>query len=143
MGGLGFSTGSASVGAYSKSPQGKVIVAAFTDSMNNIIKSVKAYKAQNVRGGLGNGGNMAVQGSNNNGLMQSYQGVITKRVYNNNTGLWEYEIITKDRSQSFKFTARRKIMYKYDLVKFKLINGSVDSGSIRLLERRYYQKYWQ
>jgi len=38
------------------------MVAAFTDSMNNIIRVVKSYKTQSVAGGLGTGGNMAVQG---------------------------------------------------------------------------------
>lgn len=47
-------------GGYSNTAQGKVIVAAFTDSVNNIVKAVKQYKAQTVRGGLGRGGNMHV-----------------------------------------------------------------------------------
>ena len=48
------------VGAYSNTPQGKVVVAAFTDSLNNLVDSVKQYKAQSVNGGLGNGGNLKV-----------------------------------------------------------------------------------
>lgn len=40
-----------------------MIVAAFTDSLNNLIKAVKSYKAQNVAGGLGTGGSLAVQGA--------------------------------------------------------------------------------
>ncbi len=48
---------------YTNTPEGKVILAAFTDSMNNLIRAVKAYKAQNVRGGLGTGGTLGVQGS--------------------------------------------------------------------------------
>lgn len=50
-------------GGYSNTAEGKVIVAAFTDSFNNIIKAVKSYKAQEVKGGLGTGGNLQVQGA--------------------------------------------------------------------------------
>ncbi|WNC94599.1 CsgG/HfaB family protein [Paraburkholderia sp. FT54] len=48
------------ISGYSNTPQGKVIVAAFTDSLNNLVDSVKEYQAQNVKGGLGNGGNLQV-----------------------------------------------------------------------------------
>lgn len=47
-------------GGYSNTAQGKVIVAAFTDSINNVIKAVKNYKAQEVKGGLGKGGQIKV-----------------------------------------------------------------------------------
>ncbi|MDO8315816.1 MAG: CsgG/HfaB family protein [Rugosibacter sp.] len=47
-------------GGYSNTAQGKVIVAAFTDSVNNIVKAIKGYKAQKVKGGLGSGGNLRV-----------------------------------------------------------------------------------
>lgn len=47
-------------GIYSDTPEGKVIVAAFTDSLNNLVDSVKQYKAQHVKGGLGNGGQLKV-----------------------------------------------------------------------------------
>lgn len=50
-------------GGYSNTAEGKVIVAAFTDSFNNIIKAVKSYRAQEVKGGLGTGGNLQVQGA--------------------------------------------------------------------------------
>lgn len=49
-----------SIGGYSDTPEGKVIVAAFQDSLNNLETSVKQYKAQHVKGGLGNGGNLQV-----------------------------------------------------------------------------------
>lgn len=49
-----------SAGAYSNTPQGKVVVAAFTDSLNNLVTAVKQYKAQNVKGGLGTGGQLKV-----------------------------------------------------------------------------------
>ncbi len=50
------------LGGYSKTPEGKVIVAAFLDSYNQVIKSVKTYKAQTVEGGLGTGGALGVSG---------------------------------------------------------------------------------
>ncbi|NOT16002.1 MAG: peptidoglycan-binding protein [Methylotenera sp.] len=49
-------------GGYTKTPEGKVIVAAFTDSYNNIVKAVKNYKAQTIEGGPGTGGKLGVQG---------------------------------------------------------------------------------
>jgi len=49
-------------GAYAKTPQGKVIVAAFADSFNQMVKALRNYKAQMVKGGLGTGGRLGVQG---------------------------------------------------------------------------------
>ena len=49
-------------GGYSNTAEGKVIVAAFTDSYNNLVKAVRNYKAQEVKGGLGTGGGLGVQG---------------------------------------------------------------------------------
>lgn len=54
-------------GGYSRTPEGKVIVAAFTDSYNNIVLAVKNYKTQSVKGGLGAGGNLAIQGEDDQG----------------------------------------------------------------------------
>ena len=48
------------IGAYANTSQGKVVVAAFTDSTNHLIQAVRNYKAQSVKGGLGNGGNLPV-----------------------------------------------------------------------------------
>ncbi len=56
---VGGSAGGAG-GAYSNTAQGKVVVAAFTDSLNNLVSAVKQYKAQNVKGGLGAGGQLKV-----------------------------------------------------------------------------------
>ncbi|HEY4351257.1 MAG TPA: CsgG/HfaB family protein [Paraburkholderia sp.] len=56
----GGAAGGAGAGAYANTAQGKVIVAAFTDSLNNLIESVKQYRAQDVKGGLGNGGQLKV-----------------------------------------------------------------------------------
>jgi len=58
--------GGASAGGYSSTPQGKVIVAAFADSYNQLVKAVRSYKAQTVQGGLGTGGTLGVQGGATN-----------------------------------------------------------------------------
>ena len=49
-------------GGYSSTPRGKVVVAAFADSYNQMVKALRNYKAQTVRGGLGTGGRLGVQG---------------------------------------------------------------------------------
>ncbi|MFN4115972.1 MAG: CsgG/HfaB family protein, partial [Inhella sp.] len=54
--------GVAGGGAYAKTPQGKVIVAAFADSFNQMVKALRNYKAQTVKGGLGAGGRLGVSG---------------------------------------------------------------------------------
>ena len=53
----------ASGGGYANTAEGKVIVAAFMDSYNGVVRAVRSYKAQEVKGGLGTGGNLAVQGA--------------------------------------------------------------------------------
>jgi hypothetical protein len=61
--GAGFLTGLAGGGGgYSNTPQGKVVVAAFADSFNQMVKSLRNYKAQTVKGGLGTGGRLGVDG---------------------------------------------------------------------------------
>ena len=63
FGGL-FGGGAAGIGgAYANTAEGKVIVAAFLDSYSNVVTAVKNYKAQTVKGGLGTGGHLAVQGA--------------------------------------------------------------------------------
>jgi hypothetical protein len=134
-------------GAYSKTPEGKVIVAAFTDSMNNLIRAVKSYKAQTVQGGLGAGGLLAVQGSRQAtpyaAPQKSLEGVMTERNYSQSTKTYEYVVVTKDKSQTFRFNSTRKITYKNDLISFSLVNDQIDEKSIKLLERKYLQRYWQ
>jgi len=61
--GFGFAragSGFGGLGAYSNSPQGKVLVAAFADSYNQMVRSLRNYKAQQVKGGLGKGGQLKV-----------------------------------------------------------------------------------
>ncbi|MGQ9499029.1 MAG: CsgG/HfaB family protein [Dissulfurimicrobium sp.] len=48
-------------GGYANTAEGKVIVAAFTDAYNNLVRAVRSYKAQEVKGGLGTGGHLGVQ----------------------------------------------------------------------------------
>lgn len=50
----------AGMGGYTKTPEGKVIASAFADAYNNLVRSVKNYKAQEVKGGLGKGGRLGV-----------------------------------------------------------------------------------
>jgi curli biogenesis system outer membrane secretion channel CsgG len=54
----------AGLGGYSNTPQGKVVVAAFTDAYNEMIRALRNYKAQQVKGqGLGTGGKLNVDGA--------------------------------------------------------------------------------
>jgi len=50
------------VGGFTNTPEGKIITAAFADSYNQLVKAVRNYKAQSVKGGLGTGGRLGVQG---------------------------------------------------------------------------------
>lgn len=54
--------GGGAAGGYGNTPEGKIIIAAFTDSYNQLVQAVRNYKAQTVRGGLGTGGTLGVQG---------------------------------------------------------------------------------
>jgi curli biogenesis system outer membrane secretion channel CsgG len=54
--------GGAAAGGYSSTPEGKIIIAAFADSYNQLVKVVRNYRAQTVKGGLGTGGALGVQG---------------------------------------------------------------------------------
>ncbi|HEU4457940.1 MAG TPA: CsgG/HfaB family protein [Methylibium sp.] len=69
-GAYGWATG-ASASGYAKTPEGKVIVAAFVDSYNQLVKAVRNYKAQTVKGGLGTGGALGVQGGSTPASQQS------------------------------------------------------------------------
>lgn len=58
------SSGGAVGGGYTNTPQGKVVIAAFTDAYNNIVKAIRSYKPQVVKGqGLGTGGRLSVDGA--------------------------------------------------------------------------------
>jgi Curli production assembly/transport component CsgG len=49
-------------GGYSSTPRGKVVTASFADSYNQMVRALRNYKAQTVKGGLGTGGRLGVQG---------------------------------------------------------------------------------
>lgn len=59
LGGFGSGAGGALSG-MTKTPEGKATVAAFLDAYNGIVRSLKNYKAQSVKGGLGRGGVLKV-----------------------------------------------------------------------------------
>jgi len=51
------------LGAYQRTPQGKVIAAAFMDAYNQMVVALRHYQAQYVQGqGLGGGGRLGVDG---------------------------------------------------------------------------------
>ena len=50
----------AGLGGFSRTPAGKASVAAFVDAYNNMVVSLRNYKAQEVQGGLGKGGTLKV-----------------------------------------------------------------------------------
>ncbi|MDQ0586204.1 peptidoglycan-binding protein [Variovorax paradoxus] len=55
--------GGGNIGGYTRTPQGKLIAAAFMDAFNQMVRSLRSYKAQTVRGqGLGGGGRLGVDG---------------------------------------------------------------------------------
>jgi len=54
--------GAGAAGGYSSTPEGKIIIAAFADSYSQLVKAVRNYRAQTVKGGLGTGGALGVQG---------------------------------------------------------------------------------
>jgi curli biogenesis system outer membrane secretion channel CsgG len=53
-----FSGSAAGASGYANTPEKKVLAAAFMDSYNQMVKAVRTYKAQDVAGGLGKGGNL-------------------------------------------------------------------------------------
>lgn len=54
--------GAGGASAFTNTPEGKVIAAAFIDSYNKMVVALRNYKAQTVKGGLGTGGRLGVQG---------------------------------------------------------------------------------
>lgn len=56
FGGGGFS----GAGAFSNTPEGKIITASFADSFNQMVRALRNYQAQEVRGGLGKGGHLKI-----------------------------------------------------------------------------------
>ena len=52
-----------SVRGFSDTPEGKVIIASFADSYNQMVRALREYKPQKVKGGLGTGGALKVDGA--------------------------------------------------------------------------------
>lgn len=63
FGALAGISGAAGLGGYTNTPQGKVIAAAFMDAYNGMVVTLRQYKAQEVKGGLGKGGQLPVDGA--------------------------------------------------------------------------------
>jgi curli biogenesis system outer membrane secretion channel CsgG len=64
FGGLSGNSGGAALGGYTNTAQGKVIAGAFMDAFNQMVRSLRNYKAQTVQGqGLGGGGRLNVDGA--------------------------------------------------------------------------------
>ncbi|MCL1980562.1 MAG: penicillin-binding protein activator LpoB [Proteobacteria bacterium] len=59
MGAFGSHAGGA-LGGFSRTPEGKATVAAFMDAYNKMVISLRNYRAQDVRGGMGTGGQLKV-----------------------------------------------------------------------------------
>ncbi len=53
-------SGGLGLGGYEKTPEGKIIAAAFADSFNQTVQALKNYRAQEVKGGLGKGGRLKI-----------------------------------------------------------------------------------
>lgn len=62
FGGIFGGGGGGAAGGYTNTPEGKILTAAFMDSYNKLVNAVRNYQAQNVKGGLGTGGRLGVQG---------------------------------------------------------------------------------
>lgn len=61
-GGAFGSTAGGGLGGYTNTPEGKILTAAFMDSYNKLVRATRNYRAQSVKGGLGTGGRLGVQG---------------------------------------------------------------------------------
>ena len=97
-------------GGYSNTAEGKVIVAAFLDSYSGIVKAVQNYKAQNVKGGLGTGGNLAVQGSESAGQKMTLRDAQSRlNELGFEVGTPDGRMGAKTRSQLSKFQQSRRI----------------------------------
>lgn len=62
FGALGGGVGAAGGSGYTTTPEGKLVASAFADAYNKMVVALRNYKAQTVKGGLGTGGRLGVQG---------------------------------------------------------------------------------
>ncbi|MDC0948778.1 peptidoglycan-binding protein [Gammaproteobacteria bacterium] len=80
--GLGGSDASGALSAYTKTPEGKVIVGSMMDAFNNLVVATRNYSAQTVgsANGLGTGGGLAVDGAGGSSANAGGGRALTKRV---------------------------------------------------------------
>ena len=57
---LGGLAGGGGFGAWSNTPEGKVISLAFADAYSHLVRALRSYRAQDVDGGLGRGGKLGI-----------------------------------------------------------------------------------
>jgi len=62
FGGIFGGGGGGAAGGYTNTPEGKILTAAFMDSYNKVVVATRNYQAQSVKGGVGTGGRLGVQG---------------------------------------------------------------------------------
>ena len=126
MGGLlggGFGPGG---GGYANTAEGKVIVAAFMDSYNGVVRAVRSYKAQEVKGGLGTGGNLAVQGaSTGQASMTLLEAQTRLNTLGFNVGKPDGNLGPRTKSQLSRFQQSRKIP----------VTGMLDAATIAELSK--------
>ena len=125
LGGLLGSGFGAAGGGYSNTAEGKVIVAAFMDSYNGIVKAVRNYKAQTVKGGLGTGGQLAVQGSASTQSMTLKDAQTKLNELGFNVGKPDGSMGPRTKSQLIKFQQSRKIP----------ATGTLDEATVAALAR--------
>ena len=125
LGGLLGSGFGAAGGGYSNTAEGKVIVAAFMDSYNGIVKAVRNYKAQTVKGGLGTGGQLAVQGSTSSQSMTLKDAQAKLNELGFNVGKPDGSMGPRTKSQLIKFQQSRKIQ----------ATGTLDEATVAELSR--------
>lgn len=112
-------------GGYSNTAEGKVIVAAFMDSYNGIVRAVRNYKAQTVKGGLGTGGQLAVQGAGAAATMTLQEAQQKLNELGFNVGRPDGAMGPRTRSQLMQFQKSRKIP----------ATGTLDPATIAELSR--------
>ena len=96
-------------GGYANTAEGKVIVAAFMDSYNGIVRAARSYKAQEVKGGLGTGGNLAVQGASGQRSMSVIEAQTKLNEFGFNVGRPDGSLGPRTKSQLSRFQQSRKI----------------------------------
>ncbi len=131
FGALGGALGSgfgAAGGGYANTAEGKVIVAAFMDSYNGVVRAVRNYKAQEVKGGLGTGGNLAVQGATTPASQQPMKLIQAQTRLNElgfSVGRPDGKMGPTTRSQLSRFQQSRNIP----------VTGALDQATIAELSR--------